>query len=404
MSYTYLGPFRFKQSKKKPRSVRALQAAPYSPEEIATNNSQATKARADQNEARRAQSRKEKVIEQLAKSTLELQENGNEGPKADPSQTLNEIIDTPRLGANNSELRTYARRIAHQYGINPNLFEAQIQQESGFNPSSTSSAGAQGIAQIMPATAQAWGVDPSNPKAALKAAAAHMAEYTRKYKGNYNDALVAYNAGPGRVGKQLYGETRAYIDRINEMANQANAAAQGANVSSPSSLNPLKTGKALARKYGLRLTSGYRTPEHNAEVGGVSGSYHTRGTKENPGAVDLVGSPEAMSRAAASAKKRGYSTLIHDAGSGTHLHIENDGGTTPGTLTATDTGGSFSSDGLSSAPIPGTEDSSDSEEYEGPNLFEWLYNMNLAQGMEEDSLTQQNNLFLSAIMDRLRRR
>jgi soluble lytic murein transglycosylase-like protein len=92
--------------------------------------------------------------------------------------------------------RALARRYAIQAGIDPDVFLRQINQESGFNPGAHSGAGAIGIAQIMPGTAAGWGVNPNDPKASLRAAAQHMAQYSKQYGGMRN-ALVAYNAGPG---------------------------------------------------------------------------------------------------------------------------------------------------------------------------------------------------------------
>jgi hypothetical protein len=109
--------------------------------------------------------------------------------------------------------RGLARRSARKYGLDPRIFERQIQQESGFNPNARSPAGARGIAQIMPGTAKAWGVNPDDPRAALDAAAKNMAGYVHKY-GSYKNALVAYNAGPGRVGGSLPSETQHYIKAI----------------------------------------------------------------------------------------------------------------------------------------------------------------------------------------------
>jgi hypothetical protein len=109
--------------------------------------------------------------------------------------------------------RQVARRAAQRYGLDPGVFERQIQQESRFNPGARSSAGAVGIAQIMPDTARGWGVDPTDPRAALNAAAKNMARYVKQY-GSYKNALVAYNAGPGRVGGSLPAETRNYINVI----------------------------------------------------------------------------------------------------------------------------------------------------------------------------------------------
>ena len=124
-----------------------------------------------------------------------------------------------------TDYRELARQKAAKYGLIPEVFERQIAAESGFNPAAVSSAGALGIAQIMPETAKGWGVDPRNPVAALDAAAKNMAAYIRTYGGAgttdpvkirtaYEKALQAYNAGPGSVGKYLPGETKRYISKI----------------------------------------------------------------------------------------------------------------------------------------------------------------------------------------------
>ena len=110
--------------------------------------------------------------------------------------------------------RALARRFAKQYGINPDYFENQIGAESGFNPNARSPVGATGIAQIMPATARGWGVDPNDPVASLRAAAKNMAQYVKKY-GSYENALRAYNAGPGAIeASKGYAETNAYVKKI----------------------------------------------------------------------------------------------------------------------------------------------------------------------------------------------
>jgi hypothetical protein len=113
------------------------------------------------------------------------------------------------------DYRLAARRAAKRHGINPDLFERQIGAESNFNPHAGSPAGARGIAQFMPATAKSMGVNLNDNRSAddLDGAARLMANSLRKY-GNWRDALTAYNAGPGRVGKPLLGETSAYIQRI----------------------------------------------------------------------------------------------------------------------------------------------------------------------------------------------
>ncbi|HEY1349024.1 MAG TPA: lytic transglycosylase domain-containing protein [Ktedonobacteraceae bacterium] len=118
--------------------------------------------------------------------------------------------------------RDIARQAAAANGINPALFERQINQESGFNPWAVSAAGAEGIAQFMPATAASMGVNPWDPVSALWGAARLMAQLSSQFGGNYAMALAAYNAGPGAVhnainagGNNWYSylpaETRNYV-------------------------------------------------------------------------------------------------------------------------------------------------------------------------------------------------
>jgi hypothetical protein len=99
---------------------------------------------------------------------------------------------------------------AKAYGLDPSIFLRQIQQESGFNPNARSGAGAEGIAQFMPATAQGEGVNPWNPQQALMGAAKMDAGNLHKY-GSYAQMLSAYNSGkanayldPNFAGGQTY--------------------------------------------------------------------------------------------------------------------------------------------------------------------------------------------------------
>lgn len=106
-------------------------------------------------------------------------------------------------------------------GRDRRYFLRQMRAENNFGDS-TSPAGALGPAQIMPATARAWGVrNPHDPNEAYDEAAAHMANYLRQYGGSWAKALTAYNAGPGRVGHALPAETKAYIAKILRGASDA---------------------------------------------------------------------------------------------------------------------------------------------------------------------------------------
>jgi hypothetical protein len=118
-----------------------------------------------------------------------------------------------------------AQAAANAAGISSYYFVRQINQESGFNPYARSWVGAIGIAQFMPGTAAALGINPYDPVQSLYGAARLMASYNRQYGGNYAMALAAYNAGPGNVSyavvagggnwyAYLPSETRAYINAI----------------------------------------------------------------------------------------------------------------------------------------------------------------------------------------------
>lgn len=140
------------------------------------------------------------------------------------NQKLQTGINYLQTGKTSLDYHQLARQDATNNGISADLFEKQINQESGFNPNAVSPMGAIGIAQIMPDTAAGWHVDPHDPVASLSAAASAMAQYQLRYQ-SYAKALAAYNAGTSaldtaiaeyganwRVGLPL--ETRNYITAI----------------------------------------------------------------------------------------------------------------------------------------------------------------------------------------------
>ena len=106
-------------------------------------------------------------------------------------------------------------------GIPASLLAALLYHESRFEPGVVSSAGAEGIAQFMPATAAGMGIDPTNPTESIEGAAQLLGSYTRQF-GSYSDALAAYDAGSSAVerygGIPPYAETQAYVPAVLSLA------------------------------------------------------------------------------------------------------------------------------------------------------------------------------------------
>lgn len=112
-------------------------------------------------------------------------------------------------------------RAGSRHGVDPALLAAVAQQESGFDASAVSPAGAQGLMQFMPATARGLGVDPFDPASAVDGAARYLAELTEQF-GSTELGLAAYNAGPGTVsrygGIPPYAETQDYVRTVTSKA------------------------------------------------------------------------------------------------------------------------------------------------------------------------------------------
>lgn len=114
---------------------------------------------------------------------------------------------------------TLIERTAKQYLLDPLLIKAIIKVESDFNPNATSSKGAQGLMQLMPATAdelQVW--NPYDARQNINGGVRYFKKLYDAYEGDITRSLAAYNAGPSRVTKEgplpKIAETRNYIQKV----------------------------------------------------------------------------------------------------------------------------------------------------------------------------------------------
>jgi soluble lytic murein transglycosylase-like protein len=122
-------------------------------------------------------------------------------------------------GGEGGEYESQIDQAAARNGLDPAVLHGLVQQESGFDPSATSSAGASGLTQLMPGTASSLGVaNPLNPVESIEGGARYLGELTAQFGGNTEDALAAYNAGPGAVqqygGIPPYAETQSYVANV----------------------------------------------------------------------------------------------------------------------------------------------------------------------------------------------
>ncbi|AWT49593.1 lytic transglycosylase domain-containing protein [Psychrobacter sp. YP14] len=123
------------------------------------------------------------------------------------------------IGSGNNAYDHYILASANRNGIDPGLLKAMMHTESSFNPNARSPVGAQGLMQLMPATARRFSViNAWNPAENIEGAAKYVAWLSKRFNGKIEHILAGYNAGEGNVDK--YGgvppfrETRNYVQRV----------------------------------------------------------------------------------------------------------------------------------------------------------------------------------------------
>lgn len=138
-----------------------------------------------------------------------------------PSEdTAREALDRVSADANDRvSIQQGIEDAARKYSLPSKLISSVIQAESSFRADAVSPAGAQGLMQLMPATARELGVtDPFDVKQNIDGGARYLRQMLDRFGGDLKVALAAYNAGPGTVqkydGDVPYRETRNYVRKV----------------------------------------------------------------------------------------------------------------------------------------------------------------------------------------------
>ncbi|MCU7905108.1 MAG: lytic transglycosylase domain-containing protein [Candidatus Thiodiazotropha sp. (ex Epidulcina cf. delphinae)] len=125
-----------------------------------------------------------------------------------------------RMRENRAKVTPLIERVAKQLRLHPGLLHAVVRVESAYNPKAVSKKGAQGLMQLMPATADRYGVSDSyDPQQNLQGGAQYLKDLLKLFEFDIKLALAAYNAGENAVfkyGNRIppYPETQNYVKKV----------------------------------------------------------------------------------------------------------------------------------------------------------------------------------------------
>ncbi|MCU4337715.1 lytic transglycosylase domain-containing protein [Acinetobacter dispersus] len=143
----------------------------------------------------------------------------------------------PSYSRNKNAFDSLIRQAAQQHGVSEGLIKAVMHTESGFNINARSPVGAQGLMQLMPATARRFNVNNAyDPQQNIFAGAKYLSWLLKRFNGDTRLAIAAYNAGEGNVDK--YGgippfrETQDYVRRVTSRYQNLYASSIGSSSSS----------------------------------------------------------------------------------------------------------------------------------------------------------------------------
>jgi Transglycosylase SLT domain len=174
----------------------------------------------------------------------------------------------PSYSRNKNAFDPIIKQAASQHGISEGLIKAVMHTESGFNVNARSPVGAQGLMQLMPATARRFNVSNAfDPHQNIMGGAKYLAWLMKRFNGNTSLVLASYNAGEGNVAK--YGgippfkETQDYVRRVS--SRYSNLYSNGIASSSSSNHDSYSNNARIIAQSGSDESSYSSTPQYSAQ-------------------------------------------------------------------------------------------------------------------------------------------